>query len=172
MSPLDLTILTVVPTVAVGLAAVFLWIVIRRRQRQPERPLEAPQSPPQDFGIQDTAIQSLSARLAAIEGRIGGLAATLEGVPVLQQRMAAIETHMPALQEAYEKYADQISRADKRETERTRRNKKDQGISAGEAAAALTGEADAGGTLQPTQSASPPSNTSRAGILGQGGRNR
>lgn len=169
MSPLELTLLTAIPTAAIIVAAVFLWTAARRRQSQVTSHLQPVERAPVDRTIEDTAIQSLSSRLAVIEGRIGSIAATLEGVHVLQQRVAGIETAMPAVQEAYEKYADQISRADKRDTERLRRTEKMQGQTAGEAAAALSGVAEAGGPL-PTQSATP-QNEKIPGVLG-GGRTR
>jgi len=142
----------------------------RRQQTQDISP-PVPPTPPLDTAIQDTAIQSLSSRLAAIEGRIGAIAATLDGFHVLQQRVAAIETNMPALQEAYEKYADSINRADKRDTERLRRHEKMQGQTAGEAAAALSSETEAPTT--PLGPVSPiNSDGKRIGILGHGGRGR
>jgi len=150
--------------------ALFHWTRALRQQTQDISP-PVPPTPALDTAIQDTAIQSLSSRLAAIEGRIGAIAATLDGFHVLQQRVAAIETNMPALQEAYEKYADSISRADKRDTERQRRYEKVQGQTAGDAAAALTSEAEAPTT--PLGPASPiSSDGKRIGILGHGGRGR
>jgi len=158
----------------VACAGVILALILTRtprsQQTQDTSP-PAPSTPALDTAIQDTAIQSLSSRLAAIEGRIGAIAATLDGFHVLQQRVAAIETNMPALQEAYEKYADSISRADKRDTERQRRYEKVQGQTAGDAAAALTSEAEAPTT--PLGPASPINNDGkRIGILGHGGRGR
>jgi len=145
------------------------WSYARRQQTQVISP-PVPETPALDTRIEDTAIQSLSSRLAVLEGRIGTIAATLEGVHVLTQRVASIETNMPAAQEAMEKYADSITRADKRDTERQRRFEKTSGQTAGDAAAALTGAA----TDEPARVVAPPENNggSRAGILGQGGRGR
>lgn len=155
---------------AVGiLTAVFLYLGIRRQQsRHIDTP--APVAPSTvDTIVTDSAIQAMSARLAGVEGQIATMAASLQGVAVLQQRVASIETNMPAVQEAYEKYADQIGRADKRDTERQRRYDKTSGQSAGEAAAALTGAAGAaGGTPSPTQPAAPTNSMPRPGILGGG----
>jgi len=143
------------------------WSHARRQQSQVKVSL-APSIPAIDTAIQDTALQSLSSRLAVAEGRIGAMAATLEGVHILQQRVASMETNMPAAQEAMEKYADSITRADKRDTERLRRFEKTSGQTAGDAAAALTGAAE------PTPEPAAPENNGgkRAGILGQGGRGR
>lgn len=170
LSTVQLVIL-IASLAAVGiLTAAFLYLAIRRQQSQ-NIVAPAPAAPVQvDTIVQDTAIQAMSARLASVEGRIGSIAATMEGVAVLTQRVAAIETNMPAVQEAYEKYADQIGRADKRDTERQRRWNKSAGDqSAGDAAAALTGAAGAaGGTPSPTQPAAPPNSQARPGILGGG----
>lgn len=149
--------------------ALFLTRSARRQQTQDTSP-PAPPTPALDTRIEDTAIQSLSSRLAVLEGRIGTIAATLEGVHVLTQRVASIETNMPAAQEAMEKYADSISRADKRDTERQRRFEKTSGQTAGEAAAVLTGAAP----QTPAETAPQNNETSgrRLGILGHGGRGR
>lgn len=153
-------------------AAVLALIYVTRTRSQ-QTQVTAPPAPPTpalDTRIEDSALQSLSSRLAVIEGRIGTISATLEGVHVLQQRVAAMETNMPAAQEAMEKYADSITRADKRDTERVRRFEKTQGTTAGEAAAALTSSA----TDEPARVVEPQNNNGgkRAGILGQGGRGR
>lgn len=176
MSPHELALLISIPCVALVGLALFLRYVPRRQQSQVARPQEQIETARLDTAIADTAIQALSSRLAGVEGRIGGLVAILEAIPVLQSRLAAMETHMPALQEAYEKYADQIGRADKRMTERARKNARDQqgdeGISAGDAAAALTGVAVAGAPLQMTPTVTPNNNQTRPGVLGGGGRSR
>ena len=115
----------------------------------------------------------MSARVAALEGRLGTVAAELQGVAILQQRLAAVEAAMPSMQEAYEKYADSTARADKRATERARVEAKSQkGFqTAGEAVADLIGGAGAGGNPAPSQLA-PPKNNNRAGVVGSGGRGR
>ncbi len=168
LSLLEIILITCIPVAMIVMTAFFFWIWPRRQQ---SRHIDTP--PPfrpdlVDTVVQDTAIQAMSARLASVEGRIGTIAATMEGMAVLQQRVAAMETNMPALQDAYEKYADQISRADKRNTERQRRSEKSQGQSAGEAAAALTGVA-ADGVTPPSIQAATSTNQlqSRAGILGE-----
>ncbi len=162
----------IVPLAAlVVLGGVILALILvrspRRQQTQDTSP-PAPLTPPIDTVIQDTALQSLSSRLAVVEGRIGAIAATLEGVHILQQRVAAIETNMPAAQEAMEKYADSITRADKRDTERQRRHEKVQGQTAGEAAAALSGAVE----HIPAPTAPQNNDAGRPGILGHGGRGR
>lgn len=176
MSTLQLVLVTSIPAAAIVMAALFLYLAAGRRQSQVIDTVPPADRPAVDSTIQDNAIQAMSARLASVEGRIGVIAATLEGVTVLTGRVAAIETNMPAIQEAYERYADQIGRADKRDTERARRTMKDQGMTAGEAAAALTGAAGVGGNPPPTQPAAPTKTNgprqSRAGVIGRGGRGR
>lgn len=157
-----------------ALLGVILALILTRAPRSQQTQVTvppAPLTPALDTRIEDTALQSLSSRLAVLEGRIGTIAATLEGVHILTQRVASIETNMPAAQEAMEKYADSITRADKRDTERQRRFDKTQGTTAGEAAAALTSEVEA--PTYPLGPTSPKNDDGkRAGILGQGGRGR
>jgi len=127
----------VLPTVAVILATVFLSIAAARRQSRVVSP-PAPQPTLSDPTGLDALLTSMSGRVAAVEGRLGAVAAELQGVAILQQRLAAIEASMPSLQEAYEKYGDQVARADKRATERDRVEKKSAGFqTAGEAAALI-----------------------------------
>jgi len=158
----------------VVLGCVILALILVRSPRRQQTQVISPPAPPTpalDTRIEDTALQSLSSRLAVIEGRIGTISATLEGVQVLQQRVASIETNMPAAQEAMEKYADSITRADKRDTERQRRFEKTSGQTAGDAAAALMGAT----TDEPARIVAPQNNDAagnRPGILGQGGRGR
>jgi len=163
--------LIIVTATCLALVAVFLWTVARRRQSQVTG-LTAPPAPLPDPSGLDSLLQSMSARVAAVEGRLGSVAAELQSVAILQQRLAAIEAHMPSLQEAYEKYGDQVARADKRATERDRVEKKTAASfqTAGEAAD-LIGGAGAGGNPAPTQLA-PPQNNARAGVVGSGGRSR
>jgi len=154
----------------VALLGVILALILTRAPRSQQTQVTSPPVPaipPIDTVIQDTALQSLSSRLAVVEGRIGAIAATLEGVHILQQRVASIETNMPAAQEAMEKYADSITRADKRDTERQRRFEKTSGQTAGEAAAALQGAAP-----PPAETAPQNNDLKRIGILGRGGRGR
>jgi len=162
----------VLPTVAVILATVFLWLAARRRQTQVgSQP--APDPTPADPTTLDSLLSSMSQRLAATEGRLGAMAAELQQVAILNSRVAAIETNMPGMQEAYEKYSDSINRADKRATERARVETKTQGFqTAGEAAADLAGAAGAGGIPALTQPVAPKPTNKRAGLLGSGGRNR
>jgi len=155
-------------------AGLILTLILLARPRSQQAGVAGSDLPPRapiDTTIQDTALQSLSSRLAVAEGRIGAMAATLEGVHVLQQRVASMETNMPAAQEAMEKYADSITRADKRDTERQRRFEKTSGPTAGDAAAALTADVEAPTTpLGPAPAEN--NGGKRAGILGQGGRGR
>lgn len=170
--PSDLVLLGIITAIALIVMAYFLTSPARHRQSQVNDPVQQPAVPPVDVTIHDTAIQSLSARLAAIEGRIGTLSATLEGLPILQSQVAAMQTNMPSLQSAYEQYADQIARADKRDTERDRRSQKTQAQTAGEAAAALTGVVGPGEeTFEATHPATPQL-SGRSGVIGQGGRGR
>lgn len=161
----------VLPTVAVILATVFLWAAARRRQTQVVSP-PVPDAAPADPTTLDSLLSSMSQRLAATEGRLGAMAAELQQVAILNSRVAAIETNMPGMQEAYEKYSDSINRADKRATERSRVENKTQGFqTAGEAAASLAGVAGTGGEPASTQPVTP-TNNKRPGLLGSGGRNR
>jgi len=163
----------VLPTVAVILATVFLWLSAARRQSRVVSP-PAPQAAPLDPHGLDSLLQSMSGRVAAVEGRLGAVAAELQGVAVLQSRMAAIEASMPSMQEAYEKYGDQVARADKRATERDRVERKTQASfqSAGEAADLLGGTGN-GGEPALTHPV-PPQNGAAGvpGVVGSGGRGR
>jgi len=162
----------VLPTVAVILATVFLWAAARRRQSQ-FRSEPVVETTPADPTTLDSLLSSMSQRLAATEGRLGAMAAELQSVAILNQRIAAIETNMPGMQEAYEKYSDSINRADKRATERARVETKSQGFQTAGEAAGLLGAAGAGGEPALTQpAASQPTNNKRPGLLGSGGRNR
>jgi len=166
-------IMLVLPTVAVILAAVFLWTVARRQQTRVESdPL--PQAAPLDPHGLDSLLQSMSGRVAAVEGRLGAVAAELQGVAILQQRLAAVEASMPSVQEAYEKYGDQVARADKRATERHRVEEKTASSfqTAGDAAA-LIGAGGNGG--EPALTQPPASQNARSGfsgVVGSGGRGK
>lgn len=128
--------------------------------------------------VDESAFMLLSQRLAAVEGRLGPIAASLDAVAVLNQRVAAMEANMPSVQQAMEHYSDAINRADKRDTERARRTKKTSQDSqtAGEAAADLMGAPGAGGETPPlTQPGASTNNGDKppmAGLYGSGGRNR
>ena len=165
----------VVPAVIMVVMMVFLWRVARRQQTQVTGPPAPPAAVLDPLGT-DSLIQSISQRLAATEGRLGSVAAQLEGVAILQQRVASLEVNMPAVQEAFSTYADQVARADKRDTERQRRTDKDaeKFQTAGDAAAGLLGAAGAGGNPTLTQPAAPqpPNGRRRTGLVGSGGRNR
>jgi len=161
----------VLPTVAVILATVFLWVAAGRRQSR-VRSEPAPDATPADPTTLDSLLSSMSQRLAATEGRLGAMAAELQQVAILNSRVAAIETNMPGMQEAYEKYSDSINRADKRATERARVDTKSQGFQTAGEAAALIGAAGNGGEPALTQPAAPQPTNKRPGLLGSGGRNR
>jgi len=162
--------LAIVTACSLFLLAFFLWRHAERQQTQVVGPPAPPPIPTDPNGL-DSLLQSMSARVAALEGRLGTVAAELQGVAILQQRLAAVEASMPSMQEAYEKYADSTARADKRATERARVEQKTQHSfqTAGEAAE-LIGGAGAGGNPAPTQTA--PSQNNRAGVVGSGGRSR
>jgi len=170
VSTFQIVQLTIVTVTCLVLVAVFLWYVAGRRQTRVTAP-PAPPPPPSDPTSLDSLLQSMSARVAATEGRLGAIAAELQGVAILQQRLAALEAAMPSMQEAYEKYGDQVARADKRATERDRVEKKTSANfqTAGEAADLIAG-AGAGGNPAPTQLA--PAQNNRAGVVGSGGRGR
>jgi len=174
VSTFQIVELTIVTATCVSVFAVFLWTVARRRQSRVVGP-PAPEATLTDPTGLDSLLQSMSGRVAAVEGRLGSVAAELQQVAMLQTRLAAIEAAMPSLQEAYEKYGDQVARADKRATERDRVERKtaDKFQSAGEAAADLLGGAGTGGIPASTQPASPPKNNGgRPGVVGSGGRGR
>ena len=130
---------------------------------------------PPEVGVSDALISSLSQRLAATEGRLGTMAAQLEGIPQLQTRVASMETLMPSVQSAMEKYADVIHKAERRDTERHRREdtaaNKEQ-PTAGEAAAALTAGSGAGGETPPLTQPGPANNKPMPWLRGSGGRGR
>jgi len=138
VTPIEYGLGAALVTVIIGCAS---WVYLRGPQRQ-QTGVKGPQDPPETVPVppppMGPLIEAFSQRLAASEGRVNAMAAQLEGLHVLQQRVSAIEANMPAVQEAYEKYADQVSRADKRNTERQRRSDKTSGPTAGEAAAAMT----------------------------------
>jgi len=163
----------VLPSLILVVIGLFLWTSARRRQTQVIGP-PAPTAVLTDPTGLDSLLQSMSARVAAVEGRLGSVAAELQGVAILQQRLAAVEAAMPSLQEAYEKYGDQVARADKRTTERERRNKADDAKfqTAGEAAGALLGAGGAGGETPALTQPPVPQNGGRPGVMGRGGRGR
>jgi len=162
--------LTIVTACSLILLAVFLWRHAGRQQAEVISP-PAPPPPPLDPNGLDSLLQSMSARVAALEGRLGAVAAELTQVALLQTRLAAVEASMPSMQEAYEKYGDQVARADKRATERHRVEEKTAASfqTAGDAAELIAG-AGAGGNPAPTQLA--PAQNNRAGVVGSGGRSR
>jgi len=162
----------VLPSLVIVLTGLFLWRVAARRQSQVVGP-PAPVATLTDPTGLDSLLQSMSGRVAAVEGRLGSVAAELQQVAIMQTRLAAIEAAMPSLQEAYEKYGDQVARADKRATERDRVEKKSTASfqTAGDAVADLIGGAGGRGEPALTQLAPPP-NTVRAGVLGSGGRGK
>jgi len=164
----------VVPSVLVVVSALFLWAFARRRQTQVGSAPGPELTPPAPADLAPL-IQSFSTRLAAAEGQLVQLVAGLQAVASLQSRVAALEVLMPSVQEAFEKYADQTARADKRNTERLRRSDKEDAKfqTAGDAAAGLLDVAGGGGSEPlPAQPAASPNSSPRAGILGQGGRGK
>jgi len=157
----------------------FLFTSRSRPQQQPQVTVEkvepAPESPAVTE-IRESAIAILSGRVAALEGTLTQISASLGLVAVLEQRIASIEVNLPSMQEALTKYYDVIDRADKRSTERVRK----QGVmqererTAGETASdMLDGVGATGGNPAATQPApSQNDNGRRAGVVGSGGRNR
>jgi len=122
----------------------------------------------------DVVLAAMAARLGVVEADTRVIATQLNAVNELQVRLAAVESAIPAVQSAFESYADQISRTDKRDTERVRRTEKVQekaeAKTAGEAAAEMMDGA------QPLPAAAVPNEVAdqraRAGVVGQGGRQR
>jgi len=121
-----------------------------------------------DIEAGDVVLRSMSARISALEGRLPALAGALDSFTTLATRLSAIETAMPGIQEAYEKYADAVNRADKRDTERARKEGntrgREQAQTAGDAAAAL------GLVNPPTQAELEPAAARLPGLVGNGGR--
>jgi len=156
----------VVPSLIIVVIGLFLLSVARRRQTQVASPPD-----PTDLS---PLIQTFSTRLAAAEGQVVNLVAGLQSIASLQARVGALEVLMPSVQEAFEKYADQTARADKRDTERVRRadqeEKKFQ--TAGDAAASLAGVVGGGGTEPLPAQPAASQNNGRAGVLGSGGRGK
>jgi len=164
----------VVPSVLVIVSALFLWSVARRRQTQVGGPPGPDPTAPAPTDIAPL-IQTLSARLAAVEGQLVQQTAGLQAIATLQSRVAALEVLMPSVQEAFEKYADQTARADKRNTERLRRSEKEESKfqTAGDAAAGLLDVAGGGGNEPlPAQPAASQNNGKRVGVVGSGGRGK
>lgn len=173
LSPILQVVALVVPSLVLVVTGLFLWAAARSRQTQvgSEPGPEATAPAPTDLA---PLIQSFSTRLAAAEGQSVQLVAGLQAVASLQARVAALEVLMPSVQEAFEKYADQTARADKRNTERVRRadveEKKFQ--TAGDAAAGLLDVAGGGGNEPLPAQPAASQNNGRAGVLGQGGRGK
>ena len=178
MDPLLLPIAVVVLAV---ILLIFLILQVRASRRLQTMVLTGVATPESavvslpEFGVSDALVASLSQRLAATEGRLSTMAAQMEGVAVLQSRVAAMEAAMPSVQSAMEKYADQIAKADKRDTERQRRadgvaNKEQP--TAGEAAAALIAVPDAGGETPPLTQSGAANNKPMPWLRGSGGRGR
>jgi len=164
----------VVPSLVIIVTGLFLWAAARRRQTQVGGPPGPELTPPAPADLAPL-IQSFSTRLAAAEGQLVQLVAGLQAVASLQSRVASLEVLMPSVQEAFEKYADQTARADKRNTERVRREDKteERFQTAGDAAAGLLDVAGGGGNEPlPAQPAASQNSKSRAGVLGQGGRGK
>lgn len=127
----------------------------------------------------DVVLQTMAARLGVVEADTRMIATQLASVNELQARMVALEAAMPSIQTAYESYADQISRTDKRDTERVRRTEKvaekQEALTAGEVAAEMTAIAGS----EPVQANGQDMSEdelkvarARAGIVGSGGRGR
>jgi len=127
--------------------------------------------------IRTSAISIMSGRIAALEGTLGQIGASLALVAQLEQRIASIETNLPSLQEALTKYYDVIDRADKRSTERVRKQgvmqERERERTAGEAASEMLDGAGVTGGPAATQPApSQNNNGDRPWIRGSGGRAR
>jgi len=126
----------------------------------------------------DVVLQTMAARLGVVEADTRMIATQLASVNELQARMVALEAAMPSIQTAYESYADQISRTDKRDTERVRRTEKivekQEAMTAGEVAAEMTAIAGNEPTPNGAQLSEDElkSARARAGIVGSGGRGR
>jgi len=127
----------------------------------------------------DVVLQTMAARVGVVEADTRMIATQLASVNELQARMVALEAAMPSIQTAYESYADQIARTDKRDTERVRRTEKvaekNEAKTAGELAAEMTGIAQNESVPANGQEMSEDelkSARARAGVVGSGGRGR
>jgi len=175
------SVLPIVGIILTVILVIFLILQVRASRRlhavllRAPVPSESAVAIPPEVGVSDALIASLSQRLAATEGRLGTIAAQLEGIPQLQTRVASLETLMPSVQSAMEKYADVIHKADRRDTERARREdtaaNKEQ-PTAGEAAAALVAVPGAGGETPPLTQPGAANNKSMPWLRGSGGRGR
>lgn len=170
-------LLIAIPSV---LLAIFLITSRLRPQQQPQVTVEKVEPTPESPAvteIRESAIAILSGRVAALEGTLTQISASLGLVAVLEQRIASIEVNLPSMQEALTKYYDVIDRQDKRSIERARK----QGVAsekertAGQAASDMLGGMGAGGEPAATQPMPPQNqndNGRRAGVVGSGGRSR
>jgi len=168
MDSLTIAGIVFVPTfLLLNLAA---WLFLRVRPSQTH--VQVPPAPLADLPTQDALFRSMSERISALEGRIPVLSEALNSFTAVATRMSALESAMPALQDAYERYGDQVARADKRDTERARKGEKDQARqkSAAEAAAELGFNAVP--PQQPPGNVAAPPQTKMPGVLGSGSRGR
>jgi len=119
-------------------------------------------------GTSEAVVLALSQRIAAVEGQLPGLADGLRGFVQLGNRLSLLESQMPSVQEALEKYTDAVQRSDKRVTERGRRSDKTrERQTAADAVSEMMPEIPA-----PVDPNANPGPNKRAGVLGQGARGR
>jgi len=126
----------------------------------------------QPSNIDTTVLSVLSERLAVIEGRLPALQAALDGYGGMSTRIATLEGLLPNLADAYDKFSQNLGNAEKRRSERERRQDKkedaEQELSVDEAVARM-GDAAKPQAANNDQSSSP---APPAGVFGQGGPGR
>ncbi len=154
---------TVLVLVVVGL--IYLAVAAR-----PQKAPTVPTSPLADLPGQDVVIRVLSERISALEGRLPQLVVAIESASALAARLGQLEASMPSLLDAYERYGDQVARADKRDTERHRKNESD----AVRKKSALDTAMDMGipVTVPPPPNGATQPSSRVPGILGSGSRGR
>jgi len=159
-------------TLLVGCAVVAacVWVantVRALRSVSPGHHLAIPQGDaPSDVDI--SSLRMLSQRLAVLEGSVQPMQQVLDGYAALATRVAGIESALPAVIDAYDKFAQTTLNAEKRRDTRERNSKKkgdDDEISVEAAAAQMGMASNADPAPVETQS-----NGKRAGVLGRGGK--
>lgn len=160
-------------TLLVGcvVAAGFVWVantVRALRSASSSHNLTIPQGDaPSDVDI--SSLRMLSQRLAVLEGSVQPMQQVLDGYAALATRVAGIESALPAVIDAYDKFSQTTLNAEKRRDTRDRNSKKkgddEDGVSV-EQAAAQMGMA---GNPEPAP-VETASNGKRAGVLGRGGK--
>jgi len=125
---------------AVSLPPGALWA---EPQADPLAPY-VPPAPPEPVITDDATIRNFSSRLAAVEGALPNLKSAIESFESLARRITALETEIPGLADAWERFSDSMDRKDKRDGERDRRGRKKEVQLAGDAAQEFLGPLGSG----------------------------